>query len=126
MRQTISTALITLLAVALLASPARAEDKSRASAPTRRTLTEAERKTARFHMDFDKVEIVEVVKYIAEWTGKNFILPSTVHGQITIIGPTEVTGDEAYAAFLSALRSTGFTVVPTGAFLKIVSLDSIR
>lgn len=87
-----------------------------------------EQKTkGRYHMDFDKVEIVEVIKYISQWTNKNFILPDNIRGKITIIGPRDVTADEAYAAFLAALETNNLTVTPTGKFLKIVpKKDSIR
>ncbi len=85
-----------------------------------RTLTAAERKNARFHMDFDKVDLLEVIKYIAQWTDKNFILPENVRGRITIIGPKDVTADEAYDAFLAALEVNDLTLTPTGKFLKVV------
>ncbi|MFM2154037.1 MAG: hypothetical protein RL199_2472, partial [Pseudomonadota bacterium] len=90
-------------------------------------LDDAQRKKARYHMDFDKTEILEVIKYIAQWTNKNFILPENVRGKITIIGPTDVTADEAYNAFLASLESNNLTVTPTGKFLKVVpKKDSIR
>ncbi len=84
-----------------------------------RKLTETERKKARFHMDFDKVDILEVIKYIAQWTNKNFILPDNIRGRITIIGPTDVTADEAYDAFLAALEANNLAVTQTGKFLKV-------
>jgi general secretion pathway protein D len=126
MRTAKQIVLTLLAAMALQASPAHAETRPGKVAPAHRTLSDEERKTARFHMDFDKVEIEEVVRYIAEWTGKNFILPGNVHGSITIIGPTDVSADEAFAAFVAALRANNLTVVPTGRFLKIVTLESLR
>lgn len=126
MRNATQAVLTLLAATALHASPAHAEPKPEKVAPAHRTLTDEERKTARFHMDFDKVEIEEVVRYVAEWTGKNFILPGNIRGSITIIGPTDVSADEAFAAFVAALRANNLTVVPTGKFLKIVTLDSLR
>src|SRR5690606_7920363 len=59
------------------------------------------------------------VKAISELTGKNFIVEPNVRGKITIIAPTPITVAEAYRAFLSALAINGFTVVPSGKFLKI-------
>lgn len=69
--------------------------------------------------DFPNVEITDVIKAISELTGKNFIIDSTVRGKITIVAPSKITVAEAYKAFLSALAINGFTVVPSGAFLKI-------
>lgn len=69
--------------------------------------------------DFPNVEITDVIKAISELTGKNFIIDSTVRGKITIIAPSKITVAEAYKAFLSALAINGYTVVPSGGFLKI-------
>lgn len=92
-----------------------------------KTLTETERKKARFHLDFDKVDLAEVIKYIAQWTGKNFILADNLRGKITIIGPTDVNADEAYAAFLAALKTNNFQVTPTGKFWKVEPMkDTVR
>lgn len=71
--------------------------------------------------DFPNVEITDVIKAIGELTGKNFIIDPGVRGKITIIAPTKITVAEAYKAFLSALAINGFTVVPSGSFMKIKS-----
>lgn len=69
--------------------------------------------------DFPNVDIQEVVKAISELTGKNFIIDPGIRGKITIIAPSKITVAEAYKAFLSALAINGYTVVPSGSFLKI-------
>ena len=71
--------------------------------------------------DFPNVEIGDVIRAISELTGKNFIIDPGVRGKITIIAPSKLTVAEAYKAFLSALAINGFTVVPSGAFLKVKS-----
>lgn len=71
--------------------------------------------------DFPNVEIADLVKAIGEMTGKNFIIDPGVRGKITIIAPSKITVAEAYRAFLSALAINGFTVVPSGSFLKVKS-----
>ena len=71
--------------------------------------------------DFPNADIADVVKAISELTGKNFIIDSSLRGKITIIAPTQITVAEAYKAFLSALAMAGYTVVPSGKFLKIRS-----
>lgn len=81
--------------------------------------------------DYPNAEISDVVKAISELTGKNFIVDNGVRGKITIIAPTQITVAEAYKAFLSALSMNGYTVVPSGKFLKIrparaATRDSIR
>lgn len=69
--------------------------------------------------DFPNVEITDVIKAISELTGKNFIVDPGVRGKITIIAPSKITVAEAYKAFLSALAINGYTVVPSGSFLKV-------
>ncbi|MBK9038207.1 MAG: type II secretion system secretin GspD [Bdellovibrionales bacterium] len=69
--------------------------------------------------DYPNAEISDVIKAISELTGKNFIVDPQVRGKITIIAPTQVSVAEAYKAFLSALAINGYTVVPSGKFLKI-------
>lgn len=71
--------------------------------------------------DFPNVEIQDLVKAIGEMTGKNFIIDPGVRGKITIIAPSKITVAEAYKAFLSALAINGYTVVPSGSFLKVKS-----
>jgi general secretion pathway protein D len=76
--------------------------------------------------DFPNVEITDIIKAISELTGKNFIIDSTVRGKITVLAPSKITVAEAYKAFLSALAINGFTVVPSGGFLKIRNARSAQ
>ena len=71
--------------------------------------------------DYPNAEITDVVKAISQLTKKNFIIDPNVRGKVSIVAPTQITVAEAYKAFLSALAIHGFTVVPSGKFLKIKS-----
>lgn len=71
--------------------------------------------------DYPNAEITDVIKAISQLTGKNFIIDPGVRGKISIIAPTQISVAEAYKAFLSALAINGFTVVPSGKFLKVKS-----
>lgn len=71
--------------------------------------------------DYPNAEIADLVKVMSQLTGKNFILDPGVRGKISIIAPTQISVAEAYKAFLSALAINGFTVVPSGKFLKVKS-----
>ncbi len=71
-------------------------------------------------MDFDGVDIKVFVKFIADITGKNFILDDKVAGKITVISPRKMTLDEAYQVFLSVLDVNGFGTVNMGGVIKIV------
>jgi type II secretory pathway component GspD/PulD (secretin) len=45
-------------------------------------------------MDFDGVDIKVFIKFIADITGKNFIIDDKVSGKITVISPRKMTMDE--------------------------------
>lgn len=71
-------------------------------------------------MHFQDVDIPVLAKFISEITKKNFIVDEKVRGKVTIISPTKVTPDEAYAIFQSVLQVKGFTTVPSGRIVKIL------
>ncbi|MBX3023838.1 type II secretion system secretin GspD [bacterium] len=71
-------------------------------------------------MNFQDVDLDQLVKFISEITGRNFILDDRVKGKVTIISPGKISIDEAYAVFNSVLQVKGFTTVPSGAVLKIL------
>ena len=86
-------------------------------------------------LDFKDVELAVVIETIARITGRNFIYDDRVRGRVTIVSPSEVSVDQAYAVFESVLKIKGFTAVPgPGGVLKIVpvrdakesSIDTIR
>jgi general secretion pathway protein D len=77
-------------------------------------------------MDFDGVDIKVFIKFIADITGKNFIIDDKVTGKVTVISPRKMTLDEAYRVFLSVLEVNGFGTVDMGGVIKIVrSSDAI-
>lgn len=71
--------------------------------------------------DYTNAEIGDVIEAMSKLTGKNFIVDPQVRGKITILAPSQITVAEAYRAFLSALAINGFTIVPYGNFLKVMS-----
>ena len=71
-------------------------------------------------MDFDGVDIKVFIKFIADITGKNFILDEKVSGKVTVISPRKMSLDEAYQVFLSVLEVNGYGTVTVGGVTKIV------
>jgi general secretion pathway protein D len=72
-------------------------------------------------MDFDGVDIKVFIKFIADISGKNFIIDDKVTGKVTVISPRKMTLDEAYKVFLSVLDVNGFgTVEMGGGVFKVV------
>lgn len=77
-------------------------------------------------IDFDNVDISVFIKFISELTGKNFIIDKAVRGKVTIISPTRISQEEAYKVFESVLEVHGYTTVPAGKIIKIVSAVQAR
>lgn len=78
------------------------------------------------NFDLPDKDIKDVVTLISKWTGKNFILDNKVRGKITILGPSQVSLQEAYQAFLSALEANGLTTVQSGKFIRIIESAEAR
>ena len=77
-------------------------------------------------LDFQNVEMVDLISTISELTGKNFLYDESVRGKVSILSPEPVSLDEAYRLFLTVLRVRGFTVVPSGKVNKIVALAAAK
>jgi general secretion pathway protein D len=76
---------------------------------------------AKIMLDFVNKPIMDLIKYMAEITGRNFILTDDIKGEVTIISHKPVSVPAAYEAFLSALEQTGYTTVTVGNVTKVVS-----
>ena len=78
------------------------------------------------NMDFPELtDIRDIIKAVSLWTGKNVILDRQVHGKVQIISPKQVTKEEAYQAFLSALNVLQLTPVETGKVIKILPSEQL-
>ena len=78
-------------------------------------------------LDFNNAELSVVIDTIAKLTGKNFIYDDRVRGRVTIVSPTPMPVDQAYAVFESVLQVKGFTTVRTpGGALKIIPLRDAK
>ncbi|HET6305241.1 MAG TPA: secretin N-terminal domain-containing protein, partial [Myxococcota bacterium] len=105
---------------ALLAAPG-----ARAQAPPDAAVEEAQDELVQ--LDFNDVEIAVVIDTIARLTKKNFIYDDRVRGRVTIVSPTRITVDQAYAVFESVLQVKGFTTVPgPGGAIKVIPLREAK
>ena len=79
------------------------------------------------HMDFKDVDLSVVIEMIARTTGRNFIYDDKVRGKVTIVSPSPVTLEQAYAVFESVLKTKGFTVIkgPAGV-LQIIPVREAK
>ncbi len=82
---------------------------------------------ARVTFNLENASLMELVRMIANLTGRRFIVPGKIRDiQATVYAPTQVTVAEAYRAFLSILQVNGLTVVPAGRYLKIVETQNVQ
>ena len=82
------------------------------------------RKTARFTVYFERVELEKLVQTVSDATCRSFLVGENVKGKISIVGPENgklmLDADQFYAAFLAALDVNGFTAVTQGRFTRII------
>jgi len=106
------------LALALCAGLASAQERASADPPPPNDLVS---------LDFNDVELGDVIKTIAKMTGKNFIFDDRVRGRVTIVSPSPVSVDQAFAVFESVLQVKGFTTITTpGGAIKIVPVREAK
>ncbi len=78
-------------------------------------------------LDFNDVELAVVIDQIAQITGRNFIYDDRVRGRVTIVSPSKVSIEQAYAVFESVLQVKGFTTVEgPGGVLKIIPIRDAK
>jgi general secretion pathway protein D len=112
-------ALIPTLLAAFLGIAASAQQPPPLPAPT----AEGEK----VQLDFSDVELSAIIDTIARVTGKNFIYDDRVRGKVTIISPSPITVEQAYAVFESVLKVKGFTAVPgPGGVIKIIPIRDAK
>jgi general secretion pathway protein D len=88
------------------------------------------KKTARFTVYFDHVDLEKLVQTVSDATCLSFLVSDGVKGRISIVGPEngklKLDADAFYAAFLAALDANGLAAVPQGRFVRIVEKRSAR
>lgn len=88
---------------------------------------QAETKKKLITVNLQDVELSNVVKFISDVTGKNFIYDESLKGKVTIIAPSKISADEAFSLFTSVLNLKGYTIVPgPGNLLKILPSGQSR
>jgi len=71
-------------------------------------------------VNFKDTDVQEVIKFVADATGKTIIVDPKVRGQVRVISQDAVTKDELYELFLSMMDVQGFTAVESGSVVRIV------
>ena len=72
-------------------------------------------------MQFDNIELRDLIKFVSNIMGKNFIFDdNVVKGRVTILSPKSLTRDEVFRAFESVLNYYGFSIVSSPEAYKVV------
>ena len=111
--------------LALMTAPAEAQRRD--PKPSIGLEEQAEQGPETVHLDFKDVDLTVVIEMIARTTGKNFIYDDKVRGKVTIVSPSPVSVEQAYAVFESVLKVKGFTVIsgPAGV-LQIIPVREAK
>ncbi len=72
------------------------------------------------------VDVKIVTEEVSRVTGKNFILDPSVSGKITMISSADLSSEETYEVYLSALQVLGYAAIPEGDVIKIVPDTQMR
>jgi len=70
--------------------------------------------------DYPDIEIKEMIKIMAELTGKRFIYSDKISGKISIVSKEPISVAAAWKAFLSSLQMNDLTIIRSGKFLKVI------
>jgi len=75
-------------------------------------------------LNYNDADIRAFIDDVAALTGRTFIIDPRVKGKVNVVSSEQVSAEGVFQTFLSALRVSGFTVVPTNSgALKIVPAE---
>lgn len=77
-------------------------------------------------INFEGVDLMSLVRYISQETGRGFIVNQALQGEATIISPITLNREEALAMLESILQARGYTAVASGKMYKIVALSDAK
>lgn len=73
--------------------------------------------------EFEEADLRTVIKAVAEFTGRNFLVDPNVKGTVTMVSPRPLDPDQAYQAFLAILDTHGFLAIERDGVTRIVAED---
>ena len=71
-------------------------------------------------LNFVEADLQGVLRALAAFTDKNFVVDQRVRGPLTLVSEVPVDANTAYSMLLAALRMQGFTVVDVGGISRVV------
>ncbi len=82
--------------------------------------------TDKWQVNFKDSDIHEVVKFVADITGKTMVVDPKLKGRVKVINAEPLSKDELYSLFLSVLELQGFTAIEIDGVVRIVHRKNAR
>ncbi|MES2605181.1 MAG: type II secretion system secretin GspD [Pseudomonadota bacterium] len=79
---------------------------------------------ATWTVNFRDAGIEELIRFVAEATGKTLIIDPAVQGTVQVISTKPVNATELYQLFLSILEVNGFAAIEAGDVVRVVPMSS--
>jgi general secretion pathway protein D len=80
----------------------------------------------KWQVNFKDSDIQEVIKFVANITGKTVIVDPRVKGRVKVISANSLSEKELYDLFLSVLEIQGFTAIDVGNIVRIIPRKDAR
>lgn len=80
----------------------------------------------KWQINFKDSDIQEVIKFVADITGKTVIIDPRVKGKVKVISANALSEKELYDLFLSVLETQGFTAIEVGDIVRVIPRKDAR
>ncbi|MGS2718585.1 type II secretion system secretin GspD [Eionea flava] len=80
----------------------------------------------KWQINFKDSDIQEVIKFVADITGKTVIIDPRVKGKVKVISANPLSEKELYDLFLSVLETQGFTAIEVGNIVRVIPRKDAR
>jgi len=77
-------------------------------------------------VNFNNTDINELIKFVADATGKTIIVDPKVKGQVDVVSQRPLTTPQLYDLFLSILTVHGYVAVESGGVVKVIDEKAAR
>ena len=79
-----------------------------------------------WQVNFKDSDIQEVIKFVADVTGKTVIIDPRVKGKVKVISASPLNEQQLYDLFLSVLETQGFTAIEVGDVVRVIPRKDAR
>lgn len=79
-----------------------------------------------YTVSFNDSDIEEVIRFVADVTGKNVVIDPRVKGKVKVISKAPLNKEELYNLLLSVLELHGFSAFESNDLLRVVPVKEVR